>query len=124
MRRHQILSIPVVLCVAVLAVACGGSDTTSNAAATPTPSHTKPAHDLRINSQLEKYVTDEWNHNIASPGDANYTAGVTVTKVTCVPQTGTTISSCFITFSGGPPRKQNYTVAEDGGSAERSDNGG
>jgi hypothetical protein len=121
MRTHRVLFIPAVVGVMAFAVGCGGSDQTTKAAGTPSPSHTKPAHDLRINSELEKYVTDEWNHNVSDPGDANFTAGVTVTKVTCVPQTGTTRSTCVITFSAGPTKKFDYIVAGEGTSAERTE---
>jgi hypothetical protein len=120
MRTLPILSVPIAIAIGVLAVACGGSDTTTKAVSASTPSHPKPAHDLRINSELEKYVTDEWSHNVADPADANYAAGVTVTKVTCVPQTGTTRSTCVIAFSTGAPKKFDYVVAEDGGSTERA----
>jgi hypothetical protein len=120
MRTLPILSVPLAIGVTVFCVACGGSDPSTKAGAAATPSHTKPAQDLRMNSELEKYVTDEWNHNVADPADANYAAGVTVTKVTCVPQSGTTSSTCVIAFSSGAPKKFDYLVAADGGSAERA----
>jgi hypothetical protein len=124
MRPHPILSIPLAVAVATLAVACGGSDTTTKAPGTPSASHTKPAHDLRINSELEKYVTDEWNRSVSDPADANFAAGVKVTKVTCVPETGTAMSTCVIDFSAGPPKKFGYIVAGEGTSAERAEAAG
>jgi hypothetical protein len=121
MRRTQLGSIPIVVCVVALAVACAGSDATSKAVTASTPTRTKPAHDLRINSELEKYVTTEWSHNIADPADANYAAGVTVTKVTCVPHAGTALSSCVVALSAGTPKRFDYLVADDGASAERAE---
>jgi hypothetical protein len=119
MRTHRPWSAAVLAGALVAGLAaCGGSDKTAGAG---TPSPSKPARDLRVNSQLEKYVTEEWNHNVADPADANYAAGVTVTKVACVPQTGTTRSTCVITFSAGAPKKFDYIVAGEGTSAERSE---
>lgn len=106
------------------ATACGDSGGGGGGGASPastSSTSTKPAHDLRVNAELEQYVTDEWNKNFADPADANYAAGVTVKSVQCVPQTGTTTSVCTITPSSGVAKKFGYIVAEDGTSAERSE---
>jgi hypothetical protein len=116
---------PFIVAVLALASACGGSGKSSNAAASaPSPSATKPAHDLRITSELEKYVTDEWNKNFSDPAGANYARGVTVTKVLCVPEAETTRSRCTVTPSKGEPKPWWYIVAEDGGSTERAEGSG
>jgi hypothetical protein len=100
--------------------ACGGSNESGGAAATA-PSSTKPAHDLRINSELEKRVTDDWAKALADPADANYAEGVTVTHVQCTPQAGTSRSTCRIALSNGQSKKFDYIVAGDGTSLERAE---
>jgi hypothetical protein len=111
------------------ASACGGSEGSadaggSTASSSSSSSTTKPAHDLRIVTELEQYVTDEWNKAYADPAGANYAAGVTVKSVKCVPVTGTTVSNCTITPSKGEAKKFGYIVADDGSSTERTEAGG
>jgi hypothetical protein len=121
-KRPAVLVVPAVFALALGLAACSGSDKSKGAAAT-TPSPTKPAHDLRVNSELEKFVTDEWNHNFSDKANANYQEGVTVAKVTCVPETGTTVSDCAVTSSAGATKRWRYLVTPDGGSAERTEPG-
>jgi hypothetical protein len=47
-----------------------------------------------------------------------------VKSVKCVPVTGTTLSNCTVTPSKGEAKKFGYIVADDGSSAERSEQGG
>ncbi|MDP9219176.1 MAG: hypothetical protein M3P23_01385 [Actinomycetota bacterium] len=108
------------------ASACGGSEGSADASGSTTSSSsssstTKPAHDLRIVTELEQYVTDEWNKAYADPAGANYAAGVTVKSVKCVPATGTTVSNCTITPSKGAAKRFGYIVADDGSSTERTE---
>ncbi|MFL6100295.1 MAG: hypothetical protein ACJ71T_10110 [Actinomycetales bacterium] len=120
MNARRLLLAPVAVGALALAVGCGGSDKPSAAAAS-TPSKTKPAHDLRINSELEKYVTDDWNKMLADSTGANYAQGVTVTKVRCIPSTGTSVSNCTIALSSGQSKRFGYIVAGDGTSVERAE---
>lgn len=120
MRTRRFLLFPVAVGALTLAVGCGGSDQSSNSVAS-TPSKTKPAHDLRNNSELEKRVTDDWNKALADPADPNYAQGVTVKQVHCTVQTGTSRSTCVIDLSTGPSKKFDYIVAADGTSLERAE---
>jgi hypothetical protein len=133
MRR---IIIAVTIAAALAAVSgCGGSEgaadaggattaATTTAATTTAATTTKPAHDLRITTELEQYVINEWNKIFADPAEANYAEGVTVKRVKCVPVPNTAKSDCTITPSKGQAKLFGYLVAEDGSSAERVDYAG
>ena len=106
------------------APACGSSGAATSSGAPRSASTTKPAHDLRIDSELEAYVTDEWNKAFADPVDANYRPGVTVDTVHCVKVPDTTKSFCTVQPSEGDANRFGYLVSADGTSTERTDGGG